>query len=152
MSNKNTAKRLGGELVDKIKALISDNVHLLDEIDNIKSMIHNDFRPANMIIDDKYNVYYVDWEFATYGHSLADIGQFSRYSSLFDDEDVKNFEQTYNSYANRKLPKNWHSLCKLRDLVNPLQMLGSEADKPIMYEDLKKIVEDTMKYFKHANL
>lgn len=147
IENENARKRLGNTITEKIEILIDKNKALLKEIDKYNSLIHSDFRPANMIIDDNDIIYIVDWDNATKGHVLADIGQFFRYSNLFNAGDIVDFEITYNKFADMKIPKDWYKLSKLRDLVNPLQMLGSDNDKPIMYTDLKNIVIDTLNYF-----
>ena len=100
-----------------------------------------------MMIDHKKDIWIVDWEFAGFGHSLADIGQFFRESDRFDEVQKKVFEVAYNRIAKRRLPKYWYQLSKLRDLVNPLQMIGaSEENYPIKYADFNKQIQQTLAY------
>lgn len=147
LGNSNVKARLGSDIIKRVRSLIVDSKQPLAKIDKYQSLIHSDFRPANMIIDNNKIVYFVDWESACKGHILADIGQFFRYSELFSDEDVSNFKTHYNEVADVKLPKEFCKLSKLRDLVNPLQMLTSDADKPVMYRDLIDVVISTLEYF-----
>jgi thiamine kinase-like enzyme len=149
LNNEYVGKRLGGDTMEKVKRLIKDKKEDLEEIDRYQSFIHADFRPANMIVDKYDALWIIDWEFAGYGHSLADIGQFFRYESYFEPIHLMQFEIVYNKYSKRPLPKNWYQLSKLRDLVNPLQLLGAEEDYPQKYDDLKNLVQETLNFFKY---
>lgn len=143
----NVAERLGHETIARVKSLVADKKSDLNEIDKYISFIHADFRPANMLVDKNNKVWIVDWEFAGFGHSLADIGQFFRYSSSFQNEQINKFEDVYNSFSKRKLPENWYELSKLRELINPLQMLGGKEMLPRKYEDLKSLILQTLDWF-----
>lgn len=92
-------------------------------------------------------MFFVDWEGAWWGHSLADIGTFFRFRSFFNDTHINLFEQVYNSYARKKLPVNWFELSLFRDLVNPLQLLSSNQEAPLRNADLLNIIEGTLAYW-----
>ncbi|WP_202708866.1 aminoglycoside phosphotransferase family protein [Sporosalibacterium faouarense] len=147
LNNDFAAKRLGADTVNRVKKLVTDHNQLILQIDLYNSFIHCDFRPANMLINKEDKVFFVDWEYAGFGHTLADIGQFFRYEHCFNKEQKRLFEKEYNSVAKIKLPRNWYDLSKLRDLVNPLQMIGSNRELPQKFRDLKGIVIDTLEYF-----
>lgn len=49
--------------------------------------------------------------------------------------------------SNKSLPSDWYELSKLRDLVNPLQMLGAKENLSQKYADLKDIILNTLAYF-----
>ncbi len=89
-----------------------------------------------MLVDEHKRVFFVDWEGASTGHSIADIGQFLRYRKFFDDIHTNLFEQIYNTFANKRLPDNWFELSLFRDLVNPLQILSSNQEAPFRNADL----------------
>ncbi|QVK17504.1 phosphotransferase [Mycoplasmatota bacterium] len=152
LDNHYVIERLGNKIVDSVKTLVKHSENQLKKIDSYQSFIHSDFRPANMLVDNKQRVYIVDWEYCGFGHSLGDIGQFFRYQGLFNDHQIKLFECEYNRYAKVKLPKDWYDLAKLRDLINPLQMLGGKNDLPLKYNDLKEIILDTLTYFKEREM
>ena len=141
--------RIGSDIKERVIKLIFEKQKQLNDIDKYTSFIHSDFRPANMMIDTNKNIWIIDWEYSGYGHSLADIGQFFRYSDLYDEKDIKKFEVVYNRYANKKLPSNWYELSKLRDLINPLQMLGDTENCPQKYADLKNIILSTLAYLNY---
>ncbi|WP_143315150.1 phosphotransferase [Clostridium sp. HBUAS56017] len=140
-------ERIGQDIKERVKTLIEDKKRDLYEIDKYISFIHSDFRPANMIIDKNNGIWIVDWEFSGFGHSLGDIGQFFRYENSFNQRQIEMFEKAYNSSSNRVLPSNWYGLSKLRDLVNPLQMLGAKENLPQKYIDLKNIVLNILVFF-----
>jgi thiamine kinase-like enzyme len=147
LSNENTIRRIGIETIRRVKALIKDHKASLPMIDSYQSIIHCDYRPANMLIDSNNIVYVVDWEYAGLGHSLADIGQFFRYRNCFHKDQISLFEAEYNLNASVPLPFHWFALSKLRDLVNPLQMISAKEEAPHKYEDLKYLIYDTLEYF-----
>jgi aminoglycoside phosphotransferase (APT) family kinase protein len=138
---------MGPETVTRVHRLIRDSRSKLREIDRYQGFIHSDFRPANMLLDKQNRVYIVDWEFPCSGHILGDIGQFFRYRSCFDAEHLVVFEREYNRQAAVTLPPNWYELGRLRDLVNPLQMLGDNNELPSKFQDLKHIILATLEYF-----
>lgn len=139
--------RIGNEFKRRLQSLISDKQKFINEIDKYYSFIHSDFRPANMLIDNDNTLYVVDWEYACFGHTLADIGQFFRYRNIFEQPDIILFEEIYNEFANIKLPYNWFELSIFRDLINPLQMLTSKDELPMKYSDLKSIIHSTLEFF-----
>jgi thiamine kinase-like enzyme len=147
LSNTQAASRLGPTTVQKVRRLIKDKAAQLAEIDRYQTFIHSDFRPANMLIDDQNRVYIVDWEFPGNGHSLADIGQFFRYRDSFDQEHLSVFESEYNRRALAPLPDDWSGLSRLRDLVNPLQMIGAGQELPLKYHDLNNLILATLEFF-----
>jgi thiamine kinase-like enzyme len=147
LSNAKVVKRIGSDTARRVNRLIAGNEPKLQEIDSHQSFIHGDFRPANMLIDSQDRVFVVDWEFPGNGHTLADIGQFFRYRSCFDKEHLTVFETEYNKWAAVRLPGNWFELSRLRDLVNPLQMIGANEELPLKYQDLKNLILDTLEYF-----
>lgn len=147
LDNDIVAERIGKDISKRVKKLIENKYKDLKIIDKYISFIHSDFRPANMIIDRDNKVWIVDWEFSGFGHSLADIGQFFRYSECFEQSQINKFETVYNSLSKRTLPFDWYELSRLRDLVNPLQMLGAEENLPQKYEDLKELILNTLNFF-----
>lgn len=141
LDNHITLNILGQKRVRSIKDFIRNNTSLLSQISSINSFIHSDFRPANMLLTPSNSLYLVDWEYCTTGHSLADIGQFFRYRECFNEEDRQLFAITYNNFASIKLPVDWYYLSRIRDLINPLQMLATVDKKPQQQKDLLQIVD-----------
>lgn len=140
-------ERLGEERRRRILGLVLDKRDLIPEIDNFQSFIHGDFRPVNMLVDARDQVFIVDWEEAWRGHVLADIGQFFRYRRFFDQESVRLFGEIYHSQARSRLPENWFELALFRDLVNPLQLLSSYQEAPRRNADLLEIIDGMLDFW-----
>lgn len=147
LENSVVRARIGEKKREKILRLVSDKQDFLAEIDGIRSFIHCDFRPVNMLVNQENQVFFVDWESASWGHSLADIGAFFRYRSLFNNTHIRLFEQTYRACGGKELPDNWYDLSLLRDLVNPLQLLSSPQEAPMRNRNLGDIIENTLVYW-----
>lgn len=147
LDNPMVRKRISEELRERIQQLVLDKQKLISEIDSHKSFIHCDFRPANMLVNEHKQVFFVDWEGACTGHSIADIGQFFRYRTFFNDTHINLFERVYNTFAQKRLPDNWFELSLFRDLVNPLQLLSSNQEAPLRNADLINIIEGTLVYW-----
>ncbi len=147
LDNPAARARLGKERCDRIRRLVLDRRSFIPEIDSYRSFIHCDFRPANMLVDERQQLYIVDWESACTGHSLADLGQFLRYRRFFSNADIELFERVYNAFTNRKLPGRWYELSLFRDLIKPLQLLSLNQEAPHRNSDLIKIVEETLAYW-----
>ncbi len=147
LSNKKTQRLIGEKRIKMIEDFIANNQNLLNEIEIYKSFIHSDFRPANMILASSDDIYIVDWEYSTNGHSLADVGQFFRYRDCFSKQDKILFAKAYNTYAETKLPDNWYLLGRLRDLINPLQLIGNVEKKLQQEKDLLEVIDDIIADF-----
>jgi len=140
---------IGEDLHNRIQRLVADKQKLILDVNNYRSFIHCDFRPANMLIDADNKVFFVDWEGAGAGQSLADIGQFFRYRSFFDLADLVLFEKVYNEFSIRKLPENWPEMSLLIDLINPLQMLSYIRDETNKAADLINVIAETLNHFEY---
>lgn len=138
---------IGNELYKRIRKLVIDKQEFVSIIDSYKSLVHSDFRPANMLVDKYNQVYFVDWEGVWWGYTLVDIGQFFRYIKFFNDTHINFFKQTYNTFANRKIPDNWFDLSLFIDLVNPLQLLSINQETPFRNADLINIIGGKLVYF-----
>jgi thiamine kinase-like enzyme len=147
LDNPMVRARIGEEMRERIQRLVFDKQKFISEIDSFKSFIHCDFRPANMLVNEYKQVFFVDWEGAWWGHSIADIGTFFRFRPFFNDTHINLFEQVYNSFAKKKLPDNWFELSLFRDLVNPLQLLSSNQEAPLRNADLVNIIEGILTYW-----
>lgn len=142
LSNEYTQAKITAARSKFIAQYVKANSQLLAEIADYDSFIHSDFRPANMIITAKSEIFILDWEFCSRGHSLADIGQFFRYKEHFNNNNRELFARTYNNYAKKKLPDNWYLLSRLRDLINPLQLLSSVEKKLQQENDLLRVIDE----------
>ncbi len=139
----NTERKLGTELSDKVRKYIGDNENNIKRIEERIAFVHNDFRPINIIINDN-KPYFIDWEGSMAGHIFGDIGQFLRIKEQITEKNEKLFIDSYNNITKNKLPEDYKELAKIRDLINPIQMLNSKHDLHNKDRDLINIIRATI--------
>lgn len=147
LSNRLFKQRVGNEIIERIRNLFNNKRRELIMIDLYKSFTHCDFRASNMLVNEKGDIYIVDWEFGNEGHILGDIGQFFRFKDDVLSDKRSIFEEEYNSNAKIKLPNDWYDLSILRDLINPVQMLGNKNIGVNKNRALKELIINTLNYF-----
>lgn len=149
LNNPIVKQQINDDIHKRIRKLIIDKQEFIPAIKKYKSLVHSDFRPANMLVDKHNQVYFVDWESAWWGYSLVDIGQFFRYIQFFGDSHINLFKKTYSACANRDIPDNWFELSLFIDLVNLLQLLSIKQDAPLRNADLINIINKKLEYFNY---
>ncbi|MBB6669189.1 phosphotransferase family protein [Cohnella nanjingensis] len=138
-------ERLGEPLAADLSRLIEDRRTTWAELDRHACLVHGDFRPANIAVSGGRVSAVLDWEFAMAGHAIADLGQWFRYGRLFEGPLQAAFVAGYEDASGSKLPHQWERLARLRDLSNLLQMLGGEAELPNRHQDLRALIEATVR-------
>lgn len=136
-------RKLGEELTEAVRKYIEANDKNIERIEKDITLVHNDFRPINIMVDKQDTPYFIDWEGAMAGHSLGDIGEFLRIEEQVSREEENVFIQSYNEAANKRLPEDYKELAKLRDLVNLLQLLNSRRNLEIKDGDLVELIKIT---------
>jgi aminoglycoside phosphotransferase (APT) family kinase protein len=136
--------RLGSELTAAIREIVEAGRSELEALDRCPALVHGDFRPTNIMVDNQRLTGIVDWEFAMAGHPLSDVAQFFRYGEDFGERERRTFERGYRSIPGMQLPPEWERTGKLRDLANLLQMIDAEGERPLKDEDLKHLIESTL--------
>lgn len=143
----NAKKRLGKDIVDKIKIIVKQNEKILLELDKDIRLVHGDFQGTNILVKDNRLSGILDWEFAMAGHPIADIGQFFRYEKYFDNNLIQAFEDEYNKNSDYKLMEDWYKISKLRDLTNLIQLINADEEMPNKYANIKALVDNMLKQF-----
>lgn len=140
-------KRLGNDIVNKIKQVVKQNEKNLLDLDKDSRLVHGDFQGTNILINKGRVCGILDWEFAMAGHPLEDIGQFFRYEEYFNDNLVRAFEEEYTKMSDYTLSDNWYNISKLRDLVNLIQLIGEKDEMPTKYANIRNIIEKNLSRF-----
>lgn len=133
--------RLGDELTAEIEERIAESSAQLCQIEQSVTLVHGDFRPPNLLIQDGRLRCILDWEFAMAGHPLSDLAQLFRRQESFSVFQRERFERVYREHADFQLPDNWFHLGQLRDLANLLQMINSSSHSPYQYADLRSLIK-----------
>lgn len=143
----NAKKRLGKDIINKIKQIVKRNEEILYELDENIRLVHGDFQGTNILVKDNKLSGILDWEFAMAGHPLADIGQFFRYEEYFNKNLIQVFEEEYNKNSSYKLIDKWYKTSKLRDLANLIQLINAKEDMPNKYTNIKNIIVNILQQF-----
>lgn len=144
LTKNNVIKQLGYKRKNKIEWLDNNYKNLYSLIENYQSFSHCDFKSNNILIRNDLTACIIDWEFASFCYSFLDIGQLFREKEIYSNKELlKEFENSYNSIANKKLPKNWDICIKLVDLGNLLEMLSRSTNSSTN----KKVINVIDNYF-----
>src|SRR5690606_18041198 len=111
-----------------LHALIRRHAAALSELDRAPSLVHGDFRAANVTVHEDRLAAVLDWEFAMAGPPLADLGQFLRDEDELPSACVAGLVEGYERGAGRPLPVDFRRLARLRDLLNLLQLLAGASE------------------------
>lgn len=109
-------------------------------MDRAAVLTHGDFRPTNLIVRQGRVSSVIDWEFAMAGHPIADIAQFFRYEDQFSPRLKDALIRTYQETSGNELPEHWERIGGMRDMVNLLQMIGTEDEQPVKHEDVRRLI------------
>ncbi|MBE6062832.1 MAG: aminoglycoside phosphotransferase family protein [Clostridium butyricum] len=139
--NENVVMRLGNDVVNNIKAIVKENVEILENLKADPRLIHGDYQGTNIVIDDDNVSAIIDWELCMSGCPLMDIGQFFRYEEYFDMELINEFKNEYEKASDYLLIDEWYRISKILDLISLLQIIGRNEEMPNKYSDIKTIIE-----------
>jgi len=113
---------------------------------NGKHLVHGDFDPANIFVDQTDGVWKVtgvlDWEFAFSGSYLWDIANMLRYAHKMPHEFQEAFLSGLTS-SGITLPKNWRITVYLLNLLSLLDCLKRSESKnqPKKCADIRELIE-----------
>ncbi|WP_409296926.1 phosphotransferase family protein [Peribacillus sp. SCS-26] len=137
-------KHLGLHLTDKVIRFCERHAVLLDELTVQNCLVHSDFNPLNILIEDQGHLAAIlDWEYAFSGTPLFDIGNMLRYECLGDTILLQPFITGYTEYGGR-LPERWLQMAKLLDLIALCGLLDKEACGEVRSADIRRLIQNTM--------
>ena len=146
-----TERKLGQRRVQTIQRIVETMTPVFEEMEQAIRLVHGDFRPTNILVNDNGTYTIIDWEFCMAGHPIADIGQFLRYKEQVSPEHEQRFIESYQRASSYQLPPDYNTIARLRDLVNLLQMLTIKEKLPYKDHDLTRLIDTTLNMFKHIN-
>lgn len=119
LESDNVLKQLTSSEISHIQKQFSQYQHILTGNEELSHLVHGDFDPANLLVDNINNTWKVtavlDWEFAFSGSSLWDIANMLRYAhqmpSEFQNAFLKGFQD-----KGAILPEHWQITIHLLNL------------------------------------
>lgn len=121
---------------DRLARVVDDAEPRLQAIAGPPVLVHGDFKPSNLLVDDSGLTALLDWEFAHAGTWLSDVGQLLRHPESLPDGFADAFLEELDA------PEDTMLLARTLDLTNLVDFLHRERGQPTMRRDVEaRIVE-----------
>jgi aminoglycoside phosphotransferase (APT) family kinase protein len=124
--------RLGGSLAETVRRLLEAH-----RFDDPMCFVHGDFSARNVLVARSLDrvVGLLDWEAATTGSVLRDVGSLFRYANRYDAAFRAAFER-----AHGHLPVDWFQRARLLDTTQMIAALAQEREQPVVHFELRNVV------------
>lgn len=129
------------ELEPGVLGLFSDNVEALRSLARAPVLLHGDYKPSNLFVDDGGRLVVLDWEFAYAGPALMDAGQLFRWRTSQSFADA--FAQSYRA-GGGILPDDWQRWARIFDVVNLVGLLAESPPDSRRARDLRQRIRETL--------
>ena len=139
-------ERLSSDVARALCAAFRASRDRLCETDDLEGLIHGDFSGRNVIVradaTDAWTINGVlDWETASIGSPLWDLGSLFRYAGRYDVDFRRAFAQGYRA-TGRELPDEWWYLSRLLDTTRLVATLAEDRELPSVFDDCRVILAD----------
>ena len=136
--------RLGGIAADALRRTLDTAAPALEDQRGARQLVHGDFGGRNILVQSTDGRSWkpagvLDWEAASTGSPLWDIGSLFRYPGRFGSEFRAAFERGY-LMAGGLLPDDWWRLARLIDATRLVEVLGEDGDLPIVFDECRAII------------
>ncbi len=138
-------ERLGAERLARLREFIHWAAPHLDRHSVQPCLVHSDFNPPNLMVQDGRITAVMDWEYAHAGNRLTDIANMLRTRAFQPPEFDVAFVSAYEAAAG-PLPKNWQSLSRIIDLLSQLEMLDGQDERPAIFIWAIERIDDTIRF------
>jgi aminoglycoside phosphotransferase (APT) family kinase protein len=137
-------ERTGGEPADRLRARLESRANELIALDRLTGLVHGDFGGRNLLVratdGGAWQVAGVlDWESATLGSALWDVGHFFRYPRRYSPEFRAEFARGYRA-AGGALPGDWWRLARLLDATRLVATLNEPRELPGVFAECRELV------------
>ena len=134
------AVKLTEKLKQRINYVIHDARPRLEAISGSPVLVHGDFKPSNLLVDETGLTGVLDWEHAHAGTFLSDVGQLLRHQEALPTGFVKAFMDEL------KIDKETVLLARTLDMVNLINFLRDE-EKPVMRKAIVERIQTVCKLY-----
>ncbi len=142
--------RLSKKKISQIYRLLEEAKGYYEICLNTHHLVHSDYDPANIFahqVNGEWKIAAIlDWEFASSGSVLSDVGNMLRYEYSFASSYRENFLRGL-ELGGYSLPKNWHRAVKAIDLLNLCSFLSSPTEHPVRFADTQDLIQRTLAYW-----
>ena len=136
--------RLGNELADALRHLLSAGRGPLTALDHGRSLVHGDLNGRNILVapgsDDDWRVTaLLDWEAAFAGSSIWDLGSLFQYSGRYTESFRARFECGYRE-AGGALPEDWWRIARLLHGTRIVETLNEPRELPVVFQECRDLI------------
>lgn len=124
---------LGG--LKRLQHLLAQEANRLQELDAATRLVHGDFNPTNILIQDGQVSGVLDWDYCHSGTPYMDIGNLLRHTPLNQHLQIKAGLER----GGMKLPPDWQRRAELVDLTSQLEFLTSSRSDIFKQECVRRI-------------
>ncbi|MBD0369999.1 MAG: aminoglycoside phosphotransferase family protein [Pyrinomonadaceae bacterium] len=137
--------RMGSALADELRRQLEARVALLTALDSFAHLVHGDFGGRNILVapqrDGDWRISgLIDWEAASTGSTLWDVGSLFRYGRRYSENFCKDFENGY-AEAGGALPWDWRRTARLLDSMRLVEILDGERELPVVFAECLELIE-----------
>ncbi|MFN7709933.1 MAG: GNAT family N-acetyltransferase [Holosporales bacterium] len=153
LNDKTVLFALDPSVIAEIKKAIEEHASLFPNDDD-KHLVHGDFDPANILVDQINGSWVVtgilDWEFAFSGSYLWDIANMLRYAHKMPPEFQNSFIDALQGNG-IKLPNNWRTTIHLLNLSSLLDLLKrlDPQRHPNRCADIRELIDHILSELNH---
>lgn len=112
---------LSPECLTHLQQLQHQEVSLLQDLDAETGLVHGDFNPTNILIQNGQVSGILDWDYCHAGTPYMDIGNLLRHTPIHHHQQIKAGLER----GGMALPKDWQQRAKWADLTSQLEFLTS---------------------------
>lgn len=127
---------LGDPTLVRIEVLLEREASLCAELDAQHQLVHGDYNPTNILVQNGQVTGILDWEFAHSGSPYADIGNLLRHLGPDCDEPVARALRS----NGMRLPPDWRRRAALVDLTSHLEFLTSSLSDTFKTRCMERIL------------
>ncbi len=139
-------EKLSAEIVARVLRLVETEWQQVINSEPAEGqLVHCDFNPKNIFIENAELKAILDWEFCVSGNGLIDLGNFFRFSYDYPDGAKELFIAGYRRL--QSLPENWESIAKLLDIGNMCSFLERKENYPETFHTAREVIISTLEFF-----
>lgn len=138
-------QRLGENRAKRVLQFMDEHRNYFPIVCNGGTLVHSDFKPVNLLWNNKDGLTVLDWEFAHSGNGLLDFGILLRHFMDFP-LNISSLVEGYEKKGGR-LPSNWIQKARITDFVNIIQLLNTQSQRNKLFTSLISSVDFTMNHW-----
>ena len=137
--------RLGDERAQRIIRFMEERQEYFPVIQSGGCLVHSDFKPVNLLWDERQGLAVLDWEFAHSGDGIMDFGILLRHFHDFP-LSISHLEKGYRDNGGA-LPSGWLQRARITDFINVVQLLNRPSEQPNLFLSLIQSLDFTIGYW-----